>query len=472
MGGRALRGAFWAYGSYIGGRLLVLIAVGILARLLTPEDFGLVAIGMIVISLLETVKDLGLTQALVISDDEDLQESADTVFTVAMMAGGVLALVSVGAGLLAARFYSSPELAGLIAVLGANFLIRGVSLTHYAIAQKQLRFNIRTTAELASVIVRGVGSIALALLGFGAWSLVLGFLMGSLVFSIVLFLLVDYRPHLRISRSRVAGLVRFGGTLTGVDVLSAVAGATPDLIVGRTLGTAAVGFYTLALRIPELAVLNLANVAGQVFFPAFAKLGAANLRRAFLTAQRYVLIFALPVSCGVILLAAPIVEVVFGSQWTSSIGPMRLLTLYALGITCATPAGVVLKATGRAGTLLRMGLFNTVAITIAVLAVAHMGIVQVAAAVAVVTWLTTAIFGVIAMRMLGVGVMDLARAGAPAAMGTVAVAAALIATLALGAPALVTLLVGTALGTAAFGAALWLADREVIFYLVRTARSR
>ena len=174
LGARTLRGTAWAYGSYIGGQVLVLVSTAILARLLSPADFGLVALALVFILLLDTISDLGLSPALVISTEEELRERANTVFGSTIVLGLVLAALTAALAPLAAAFFDQPDLAPLLAVLGLTFVLRSLGATHYALAQKRLDFRPRTVAEVTGVCARGAIGIALALAGFGPWSLVVG----------------------------------------------------------------------------------------------------------------------------------------------------------------------------------------------------------------------------------------------------------------------------------------------------------
>src|SRR4051794_10597873 len=155
IGARTLRGAFWAYFSYVGGRLLILASTSVLARLLTPKEFGIVGYALVFMALLETVKDLGLGQALVASRPKEVYERADTVFLTGVGLGVLGTAVVAGLAPLAAPFFDEPQLLGILPVLGVNFFIRSLGATHYALAQKEMLFRKRTMAEFADVVVRG-----------------------------------------------------------------------------------------------------------------------------------------------------------------------------------------------------------------------------------------------------------------------------------------------------------------------------
>ena len=160
LGTRTLRGMFWAYGSYVGGRLLTLVATAILARLLTPREFGLVALAILFMFLLETLSDLGVSQALVIVKEEDELEQAETVFVWSIALGAAFSIITAAASPLAAAFFDQPGLTALLAVLGLRFFIRSIGATHFALAQKRIDFRPRTAAQLSDVTVRGLTAIA------------------------------------------------------------------------------------------------------------------------------------------------------------------------------------------------------------------------------------------------------------------------------------------------------------------------
>ncbi len=276
LGTKTLRSAFWAYGSYVGGRLLGLATIAILARVLVPEDFGLVALALTFTTLLETLKDFGLSQALIVSKDEDLETKSNTVFFYGLAVALSTALVIVAIAPLVARFFDEPDLLPLILVLSLNFPLRALGVTHEALAMKRLNFRARTAAEICEVTMRGIVGVILALLGFGAWSLVLGLLAGAVVWAAVLWRLVPWRPRLRARRSHVRELFTFGGTLTGVNVLHGLTASADSMIIGRVLGPTSLGLYSLGFRLPQLAVVNISMTTGIVLFPAYTKVGESG----------------------------------------------------------------------------------------------------------------------------------------------------------------------------------------------------
>jgi O-antigen/teichoic acid export membrane protein len=462
IGARALRSAFWAYSSYVSGRLLVLLATAVLARVLTPEDFGLVALALVFMAVLETVKDLGLAQALVASRSETVYERADTVFVVTVGLGVALSVVVAAMSPLSATFFDEPELTKIMPVLGLTFLIRSLGATHYAIAQKEMRFKTRLVAELADVLSRGITGVALAFAGAGAWSLVIGYLIGVSALVLALWVLIPWRPRLRIVREHLRRLLRFGGALTGVDVLSTVISNADYVFVGKALGPAALGVYTLAFRLPELAITNVANVAGQVLFPAFANVDRAALAHTFTVALRYVLTLCMPLAVWMALLSEPLVEAAFGSQWDGAVAPMQVLTLYAFAVTVGIPGGTAYKAMGRADILFKLAIPHTIIFVTALALLVDRGLVAVAGCHAGVTGLFTLIGILIASRMLDVPLRRLLGLGVAPAVATAAVATVVVGTDWLLDSAWSTLLVASSAGALVYVATLSLIAPDTV----------
>jgi len=468
LGVRTLRGTAWAYGSYLGGQVLVLVATAILARILTPSEFGLVGLALVFIVLLDTVSDLGLSPALVISTEEELSERANTVFALTIVLGATLSLLTAAVATLAGRFFDQPDVVPLLAVLGLNFLLRSLGATHYALAQKRMDFRARTTAELAGVIARGASGIALALAGLGAWSLVIGYLVGTTAITVTLWALVSWRPSGGPRRAHLPSMLRFGSTLTAVDVLAAVISQVDYIFIGRVLGISALGLYTLGFRLPEMLIISLAVVTGRVLFPAFAAVDRDALGRAFLVSVRYAAIVALPLAAGLAALAEPFVLAVFGDKWEGSVDSMRVLSLYALAVAIGIPAGIAYKATGQAGVLLKLAVPRAALVVASIALVVDEGIVAVAACQAAVAGLFAVIGLGIATRMLAVRPADLLAMVVPPLVAATAMGLAAFAVATAIEASWAALVLGIGIGLPTYAGLLWLLAPDAL----RDLRSR
>jgi O-antigen/teichoic acid export membrane protein len=417
----------WAYSSYVGGRILILVSTAILARLLTPSDFGIVALAITFMALLEGLADLGLGPALIIQRAEDLYERAETAFVGSVAIGLFLSLVVAAVSPLVASFFHSPDLQPIAAALGANFFLRSLGSVPYAIAQKTLNFRARTIAEFVDVVIRGLVGIGLALDGFGPWSLVIGYLIGTVALDVTIWYLVAWRPRFQPKLAHLREMLGFGSKISAVSVVATVIANVDYAFIGRVLGAASLGLYTLGFRLPELIVLNLSVVAGEVLFPAYSAVDRESLSRALLIAQRYTVMLALPLTVGLVTLARPIVLGLFGGQWVGSIEAMQILAVYAFMVTVGIPAGTVFKVTGRAGVLLALAVVRLVLVVGLIATFVSHGIDAVAVIQASIAFLAEIAGLAFASRILKVSAVDLWRSMWPSMAAAALMVAPLLA---------------------------------------------
>jgi PST family polysaccharide transporter len=455
----------WAYGSYIGGRLLVLVSTAILARLLTPSDFGLVALALTFMAFLDTVKDLGLTQALIGAGSEEAEERTQTVFVWTVALGTVLAIVAAACGPLAADFFGHESLTAIVPVLAINFFVQALGATHDSLARKELDYRTRTISDMGDVVIRGVTGIVLALLGFGAWALVIGYLVGSIIRTAVLWAKIPWRPQRRFSRAHLRDLVGFGGVLTLVDVAAAIGHNMDYLFVGRVLGSAQLGLYTIGFRLPELIIINLAIVAGDVLFPAYAALDPGRLREGFLVSLRYIGLIVFPMAAVLVVLARPVVLVLFGDQWEPSIATMQILSVYAVLATLNIPAGVIYKVTRRARILVVCAIPALVALFASLYFTTPHGIRAVGLTLVAVALPQSVIMLMIAARVLDVRVRQIFRTLAPPLAIALGMSACMLPAERLIDTPLIALIVGGLCGAVAAAVLLWLFARDVLLRL-------
>lgn len=394
---------FWSYGSFVGVRLSSVLATAILARILAPSQFGLVALATTIMAFLDMLQGLGVSDALVISQESELYDEADSAFVVSFLTGLGLWALSAALGPFAASWFHQPQLVLIMPALGSTFFISGISSTHYAIAMKLLDFRSRTAAELAEALARGVVGVALALFtNAGVWALVAGYIAGSIALSAVVWVMVDYDPRFRARVAHMRRLLGFGGALTGIGVMSAFLNQFDNVVVGKVLGPAALGFYSVANRLPYLLITSLAAALGQVLFPAFATLQGTDMARGFLTSLRYLMLLALPLTAGLIVLAGPITFAIFGSQWGPSVPAAQVLCIVALMSPLSQVSGNAIKSRGRARLLLGLAIPQAVALIIGSLLLVHQGIVAVSWVQAVIAVVSQGAALFIACRMFSV----------------------------------------------------------------------
>lgn len=392
LGTRTIRGMFWSYGSYVGTRGASLLAIAVLTRIISPKDFGLVALAGTFMTFLDMLQGLGVGNALVVVNEDDVEAQAETAFAVSAVVGLLLSLATAGLSPFAVKLFHQPRLYAVMPALGATFFLYALGSTHYALATKRLDFRSRTAAELADAFVRGAVGIALALAGAGVWSLVIGYSAGNIAMVVVLWKLVPWRPRLRPRRRHLRALLSFGGATTAVGIMAAFLSEFDNVVVGRVLGVTQLGYYSIATKLPFLFIISLAAVAGEVLFPAFATLDREKMGAPFLTALRYTAMVALPLTAILATLAEPITLAVFGPRWGPAVAASQVLCLWAVMSPISMVCGNAFKSRGRASLVLMLAVPQAVAIVVGSLLLARQGIVAMSwlqAAIAVVAQVIT-----------------------------------------------------------------------------------
>ena len=469
---RTMNAAMWAFLATAGTRVVTLISLAVLARLLAPRDFGLLAFALIYITYAETIGDLGTTIALIYWPERRDDAAQVTFVTNVIMGLFWFALTLLLAPAIAA-FFRNPQAADIVRVLSVCFVIKFLGNTHDALAQKDLRFRARAIPELALAVVKAAVSIVLAALGFGTWSMVWGYVAGQTVWTLASWLIVPWRPRLAMPRDLFGPMLRYGRGIVGVNVIAAIVHHADKAVVGRLLGSVALGVYQIADKIPDATVTVIIWVVSKVLFPAFARLqhSIEELRAAYLRALTYVSIVTVPVAAGLCVAAEPLVRVVFGPKWMAAVPLLRWLAIYTGIRSLGTHAGDVLKATGRSGLLAAFGVVKAALLIPALIVAARWGVDAVAMALALVTLVTVAINIVIVMRILRFGVVDVLRSMRSSALAGAALIVATLPLLRVEMRPELLLAATVAAGAAAYLAALFMVDRP-LFAEIREAVRR
>ncbi len=331
----AVTSFIWAFVSLVGNRAVVFITTLLLVRLLTPEDFGTVAAALVVLGFLNIGFDSGFGAALIQEQSTGFGRRAETAFTLHVAASvvGCGALIAV-APLLASGL-GIPDDVDVLRVLAASLVLRALGKTHESLLQRDLKFRLRAIVAFSRAVVRLCVSVGLALSGAGVWALVMGLLASEASATLGLWILIPFRPKLRIVRSEVVSLFQFGAAVTGTRLASAVMTSADDVAIANRLGPKALGYYVLAYRLPELILENVLTTFSQVAFPVLSRARQASESRLHLTTLRsltFVTLFGFTAATGLALIAEDFITILFDDIWLESSTPMALLAL-AMGIS-------------------------------------------------------------------------------------------------------------------------------------------
>lgn len=455
----------WAFAGTAASRLLWVGAFAVLARLLAPRDFGLLAFALVYITYVETIADLGTGSALVYWPDR-WEEAAQVTFWSNAAAGFAWCGITLLAAPWIADFFNSPSGVPILRVLSLSFPLKFLSTTHDALCQKEMRFRVGLVPEVAMTAGKALVAVGLALAGFGVWSLVWGQLAGLAARTVALWLLVPWRPRLRWPSGLARPMLAYGRGIIAVNLLAAVTHHADLVVVGRMLGARILGLYEMAYKVPEITVIISVWVVSKVLFPAFSRAHAEGeeVGRLYVTALRWIGLLAVPSSLGLALIAEPLVVTLFGERWREAIPILQALALYTGLRALGAHAEDVLKATGRPGLLAAIGVAKALILVPLLLLAARSGPVAVALTMAGVAALTLLFSVAVVCRLTRVKPLDLLAALRPSLLAGAAMSAALLAwqRLGPGTDGPLTLLATLAIGTASYLAVLWMVQPGLI----------
>jgi O-antigen/teichoic acid export membrane protein len=424
--GKGLKSALtWIYASTYIGKAAVFLSTLVLARILVPDDFALVAFGLAVIAFCD-VADLGVGAALIYLDADDARKSASAVFTLHMIGVTILAGAVNAIAPWLASLVGDDRAQLVVHLMSIHLVLRAIGQTHDNILRRELDFRRRFIPDVSSGLVKAVVSIVLAVMGAGVWSLVAGQLLGSALRTVILWRIVPFRPHFDLGRGgRARRLVHYGIHISAIGILSQIALNVDYLIVGSVLGLTALGFYVIAFRIPELIIYGLMATAHEVFFPYYARARETgrDVGDRYIATLRGASLVAAPIVAALTALATPLILVLFGDTWERSADVMPGITLGAALMVLSGLPGDVYKAVGKPW-ILTVIAATFVAVWIpALLVVTPYGIVAVAWLYAAIALVESLVRWIVAGRVLSVRAADHLLALLPATIAGGAAAA-------------------------------------------------
>jgi O-antigen/teichoic acid export membrane protein/glycosyltransferase involved in cell wall biosynthesis len=391
-------------------------------RVLTPNDYGVFGMAMVFIGLAQIVAESGLNAAIIQRPGITEEETAE-LGGVAVIVGVALALLgAAGAGIFASFYRDGAHVVRLILpALSALFILRSVQVVPRALLARELRFRELAIIEAVETLVLVTVTLGCAFLGWKYWALVAGTLLGAVAATV---LSLRVRAHrLAIPSGLVRDPVRFGAQVVGSQLSGYVYGNADFAIVGRLLGTNALGYYTAAWTAASIPAERVGGLVARVtpaFFAAVQQ-DRALLRRYFERLSEALALVTLPASVGLALVADEFVPVLLGSQWTAAILPLRLLALYGASRSVLFLAQHVLLATGQSRAIITFSVSAAVVLPIAFVMGSASGTAGVAWAWVVgypLFMLTT--FTRLALRTMDLSWGAYARTIAPAAGATLA----------------------------------------------------
>ncbi|MDQ3847541.1 MAG: MOP flippase family protein [Thermoproteota archaeon] len=348
---QAFKGIKWTTVSSGFTTSLQLVRLTILAHLLTPEDFGIVAMVVVVIGFIQAFSDMGVSNAIIHRQASNKQQLS-SLYWLNIFAGVSVFIVLILSRSLIASFFQEPKLTNLIVLASLVFLIMPFGQQFQLLLQKELRFTLLAIVEMVSTFFDLLVAVMSALFGYGVLSLIFGQLFGAAVKAFLLTIIgfKEWRPIFHFSRSDLKGFLRFGAFQMGERSINYLSANFDYLLIGRFLGPEFLGVYSIAYQIVISPLLKINPVLTRVAFPIFAKKQHDNiaLQKGYLEMSKLLALICLPILIGIAATAHLIIPLFFGDEWLLAVGLVQILTVVGATKTFGNPIGSILLAKGRA----------------------------------------------------------------------------------------------------------------------------
>jgi len=354
---RVVRGGFAKLCGQAAIFALRIVSVAILARLLDPGDFGLVAMATVVTGIYGIFTSAGLSSATV-RQATITHEQISTLFWINIGVGILLAAMCAASAPVLVAFYHEPRLFWVTVAIGAGFVLNAAGVQHSALLQRQLRYVTLTVVELLCQVGGIVGAICMALAGFGYWALVAATIISPAISTVCVWLATGWIPGAPRWGSATLPMLRFGGTITLNGLVVYIAYNLEKVLLGRFWGADALGIYGRAYQLVSIPTDNLNAAVGGVAFSALSRLqhDSVRLRNYFLKGYSLVVSLTIPTTIFCALFSQDIVLILLGPKWLEAAVIFRLLAPTILIFGMINPLAWLLLSVGLQGRSLAIAL--------------------------------------------------------------------------------------------------------------------
>ena len=323
---RTARAAQWRFTGSAFASISQLVVGVLLARLLTPADFGVMALAWVVLGLARYLGDLGIGGA-VVQRAALTERHVRTAFTFSGLLGVGAATILAAAAPLGAAALRNPQVTSVLRLLAIGVGVQGAAVVSAALLRRQLDFRRQSFIDIGSYLLgHGGVAVGLALLGYGVWSLAWGSLAQTVVASAAQLAVVRHAMRPLLGRRELADLLHFGLGSAAIAGVNYVALNADNFVIGRLSGAVSLGLYTRAYTLMNVPYTYASSIISSVLFPAFAQVQAepARLRRAYLMLTQFTAMIAAS-AMGTMAIAAPhLVRSLYGPQWTGVVLPLQV----------------------------------------------------------------------------------------------------------------------------------------------------
>lgn len=371
---QAVSGMIWTYSQQFGSQILTFIVSIILARVLMPEEFGLIGMLAIFIGIGTTLFDGGLTNSLIRCNDLDEEDYA-TVFYFNFGCSIIIYVLLFFCAPFIAQFYKQPILTSITRVYGLTFIISAFGTVQNTILTKELQFKKQTIITFPAILISGALGVGLAYMGFGVWSLVYSALANSFLISLFLWLSSGWYPKLLFNKVKFHKHFHYGYKLTLSGILDIIFTNIYQIVIGKFYSVALVGYYTRANSLMMLPVGNISGALNKVIFPVFSKVqnDIPRLRKVYKQVMQLVLFIITPLMVILIVLAKPLTIFLFTEKWLAMVPILQIICISGVLYPIHLYNLIVLQVKGRSDLFLKLEIVKKVMVAVVLVITLYYG---------------------------------------------------------------------------------------------------
>lgn len=372
---QTIHGTLWALSQQFGAQLINFIVQLVLARVLLPAEFGLIAMLTVFIGIGNSLMDSGLTSSLIRTTDAN-QKDYSTIFFVNLLGSVCVYLILFFSAPLIASFYKQEILTTIIRVYTLSFVIQAFIGVQNARLVKEMKFKTQMAMQIPSVIIGGCAGIVLAYLKYGVWSLVWMNLIQSFLFAIQHWIRSGWYPDFIIDKERLKHHFQFGYKLTISGILNVIFNNAYNLVIGKYFSAIQLGFYNRADAIRSFPVYNISAALNKITYPVFAKMQADNnaLKSVYKRITLQVIFWITPLMILLIITAEPLFRFLLTEKWLPSVPYFQLLCIVSILYPLQVYNLNILNVKGRSDLFLRLEIIKKVIIAVGILCSLPFGI--------------------------------------------------------------------------------------------------
>ncbi|MBL7843307.1 MAG: lipopolysaccharide biosynthesis protein [Cyclobacteriaceae bacterium] len=395
----------------IWGNAINLVVMAFLARLLSKEDFGLLAISSVFLGIINTLATSGIAEYIVYYDGDDRDQKINAAFWLNLLLTlAVIAIVAM-TGPVWADFYQNEKIYSLLLLLSVSFFFEMSSTVPRALLRKELEYKTLVYYSSISMTVVSVGKLVAAWLGFGVYSLALPQAIVSPLLMTSFFLKKNWKPYTHFGIAHFKAIVKYCRHIIGGRILAKLVNEGDNLIVGKFIGLDGLGIYALAFQLANLVTTNVVVLVSDIFLPLLSKVKGdiERLRQLYGRMIQFLSFISFPLTTALVIGAEPIVYFIYGEKWLDAVVPFQILCAFALGRSLSSPSSSLFNAMGRPDIGFKFTLYFTPVFLASVFLGSQFGVIGVALATTVVRVLGSVISLNLSLNLIQLQLTDLYR---------------------------------------------------------------